>query len=86
MIQKIQLNDLAAIAENNGFIPMVIGTPKILSDKVHKAKPISTNYRHKNKENVKFMQNKITDLLKKGLVRFSTSPWRAQAFDVKSQK
>ena len=83
---QLDVSNLAAIAENNDARPIVIDLPKIFSNKVYKARTIATKSRHSNKEDFEFMQNEILELLSKGIVRRSTSPWRAQAFVVKRQK
>ena len=60
--------------------------PKIFSDKFYKAKPIATKSMNSNNKNFEFIQNQIFDLLRRGIDRCSTSPWRAQTFDGKGQK
>ena len=86
--KKTQLDtcNLAAIAESYEFRTMVIDPPKVFSEKSYKAKPITTKTGNSNKEDFEFMQNEISDLLKKGIDRCSTSPRPAQAFVVKGQK
>ena len=79
----LHVSNLTAIPEVIEFRPSVIDPPKIFSDELNKFNPIAMKFKHSNEEDIEFMQNEITDLLKKGVVRCLRSPRRAQTFAVK---
>ena len=83
---QLHVSNLTAIPEVIEFRPSVIDPPKIFSDELNKVNPIATNFKHSNEEDFEFMQNEITDLLKKGIVRCLRSSLRVQTFAVKGQK
>ena len=63
---------------------MKIAPPTILSKTVYSAKPIGTKSRRHKLQDVTFMESEDNRMLAEGIIQVSASPWRAQAFVIRT--